>query len=443
MPYSIMFNEEFSNVTVNGKQCEVMTSTEMLGDSFLIGEAMKPVLDGIKNGRYISSLGDGEERIEGVAYTGIGIDTGSKVINYKLFLEELRKSTKVIPQDLRKNIEKDVICNLISKTYLVKPENMKELQNFIGKLTPENITNEENVQKLYDFTERLNQARKNYIEQEKKQGLIYFRTEDAKKSWRENEMAKEKRKENIEFRQNVNAFLLTDGAQCVVEPLDVRTDEEHYSTMQGVTYRIKDRVQYTTASASKVDYETFCDKLKEASANIAENKRDHFVKCAIEGSIDMWYGYGGGYTDVDRINDERDELLKELTGVLEGKINGNLELDTAKTSEIESKFLELSREEEGYCKEVLEKRKPVIYENLDVRRDYETIKSIHETSTIPEEAKKPIIVELKNKSKTTLESKRRMDAFAKLVLSGENVPSREDINKATRNIDFYKDMDRD
>lgn len=434
-----MFNEEFSNVTINGKQCEVMATPEKLGDSFLIGEAMKSVRDGIKNGRYISSLGDGEEWIEGVAYTGIAIDTGSKVINYKLFLEELRKNIKVIPQDLRGNIEKDVICNLISKTYLVKPENMKELQYFIGKLTPENITNEENVQKLYDFTESLNQARKNYIEQEKKHALIYFRTEDAEKRFEESEKAKEKRRENIEFRQNVNAFVLTDAAQCVVEPLDVRTEEEHYSTMQGVTYRIKDKVQYRTASASKVDYETFCDKLKEASANITASRRDHFVKCAIEESIEMWYGDGDGYLVLSRIIDERFELSDELVEILTNRVNGNNEVDMTRVGEIEERFLELSQEEERRCKEVLEKRNPTGFESANVERDYETIKFIHESSVIPEEAKKPIIMELKNKSKT----KRRMDAFAKLALSGENVPSREDINKATKIIDFYKDMDRD
>ena len=58
---------------------------------------------------------------------------------------------------------------------------------------------------------------------------------------------------------------------------------------------------------------------------------------------------------------------------------------------------------------------------------------------IPEETKTSIIQGLKDKFK----SKRRIDAFAKLALSGEYTPTAEDVKKASQVIDFYKGIDRD
>lgn len=122
---------------------------------------------------------------------------------------------------------------------------------------------------------------------------------------------------------------------------------------------------------------------------------------------------------------------------------GNSEVDMTRVSEIEERFLELSKEEETICQGILEKRNPVGFESVNVERDYQTVKSIHEMGAIPEETKMPIIQDLKAKSKTALNHKRRMDAFAKLALSGEHTPTAEDVKKASRIIDFYKDIDRD
>jgi hypothetical protein len=62
---------------------------------------------------------------------------------------------------------------------------------------------------------------------------------------------------------------------------------------------------------------------------------------------------------------------------------------------------------------------------------------------MPEEFKTPIIQEMKNKAKSSLETKKRIDTFAKLALSGEHTPTAEDVKKASQVINFYKDIDRD
>lgn len=188
---------------------------------------MKPVLEGIKNNRYVSILDDGEEPSKDVSYTWIVPDTRSRVINYSLFLEELRNSATSIPKELGRNIEKVAISSLISRTYLIKPENMEELQNYISGLSFKTITDDKVANKLYSFTESLNQSRRSYVEQESQYTGVCFSSEDARKRWTESLKAKEKRKKMAEFYQDVNAFVVTDSMACITEPLEVKTDEEH------------------------------------------------------------------------------------------------------------------------------------------------------------------------------------------------------------------------
>ena len=214
--------------------------------------------------------------------------------------------------------------------------------------------------------------------------------------------------------------------------------------MEGVRYRSDQRVQYyRTVAASKVDFGTFCDKLKEALSSVDEDKRANFVTRVINESIEMWYGNGTGYPGDDRILDERVDLSEELAEILTNRVNGNNEVDMTRAGEIEERFLELSKEEETICLGILEKRNPTGFESVNVKRDYQAVKSIHEMGDIPKEAKTQIIQDLKAKSKTALEDRRRMDAFARLALSGERVPTEDDIRKASRVIEFYKDMEQD
>lgn len=442
-PYSVLFNEDFSTVTVNGKSYDVISSPEKLGDCFLIDEAMKPVLDGINNNRYVSILNDGEEPLKDASYTWIVPDTRSRVINYSLFLEELRNNVASIPKELRKDIEKAAISSLISRTYLIRPENMEGLQNYISGLSLKTITDDEVANKLFSFTESLNQSRRSYVEQESRYTGVWLRDEDDRKRWKESLKAKEERKRRAEFIQDINGFVVTDSMACIIEPLEVKTDKEHYSTMEGVKYYAKQRAQYRTAIAGKVDYDAFCDKLKDALSSVDEDKRADFMTRVINNSIDMWYGSGTGYPGDGRISDERFDLSDELVEILTDRVNGNNEVDMTRVGEIEERFLELSKEEETICLGILEKRNPDVFESVTVKRDYQVIKSIHEMGAIPEEAKTPIIQELKAKSKSTLDDKRRMDAFAKLALSGEHTPTAEDVKKASKVIDFYRDIDRD
>lgn len=365
------------------------------------------------------------------------------MINYSLFLEELRNNAACIPKELGKDIEKAAISSLISRTYLIKPENMEELQNYISGLSLKNIANDKVADKLYSFTESLNQSRRSHVEQESQYTGVCFRSEDARKRWIESLKAKEERKKWAEFTQDINGFVVTDSMACITEPLVEKTDEEHYSTMEGVKYLIKQRAQYRTAIAGKVDYDAFCDKLKEALSNVGEDKRADFVTRVINNSIDMWYGNGTGYPGDDRILDERFELSDELVKILTNRVNGNNEVDMTRVGEIEERFLELSKQEETICLGILEKRNPIDFENVNVERDYQAVKSIHKMEAIPKEAKTQIIQDLKVKSKTALEDKRRMDAFAKLALSGEHTPTAEDVRKASKVIEFYKDIDRD
>ena len=440
----VMFNEDFSIVTVNGRSYDVISSPEKLGDSILIDEAMKPVLDGIKNNRYVSVLNDGEEPSKDAYYSWIVPDTNSRVINYSLFLKELRNNATSIPEKLRDNIEKDLINSLLSSTYLIRTDDMEELQNYISRLSLETIANDRVANKLYSFTESLNRSRRNYVEQESKQSALYFKTEDARKRYKESLEAKEKRKKGLEFWQDVRGFVATDSRECIIEPLELRTDKEHYSTMEGVKYFGKKRAEYKTAIAGKVDYDAFCDKLKTALSSIDEDNRTKFVTNVIDQSINMWYGWGYNYPDDDKIGDERDNLSDKLEKILIDRVNGNNEIDKTEVEKIEKQLLKLSEKEETICLGILEERDPDRFENVDIERDYQNIKSIHETETPKEykEYKDSIIKRMKDDSYNRLTTKRSMDAFAKLALSG-HTPTAEDVKEASKVIGLYKDIGRD
>jgi len=436
--YNMIFNEDFSTVIINGKEYGVLEKTEGLGESFLIDEAMKPVLDGIKNNTYVSILDDGEKPEEGALYTNILPDTRSRVVNYKLFLEDLKNNISNVPKNLRKDIEKMAISSLISRTYLVKPENMEELQNYIGGISLENITDEKNVAKLYGFTEKLNQSRRAYVENKAKYNAISFRTEDSKRKWKENLEAKNKREQIEKFNQDIFSFVATNSKECILETLEIETEKEHYSTMEGVIYSRKEQVQYRTAAAGKVDYIAFCDKLKERLSSITEDKSKAFIRRVIRESVDIWYGAGSGYGDeVDIISNERWDLTDELIDILENRINGNKQQDMSRISEIEKRFLELSEEEKTICQGILEKRKPLWFENADVQSDFEYVEEIKNDLTEPEDTKKKMIEVVNKRSQKRLQEKRKMNAFIKLALKGRGVPNETDIKNASRILDFY------
>lgn len=440
--YGVMFNEDFSIVKVNNRSYDVISSPEKLGDSILIDEAIKPVLDGIKNNRYVSILNDGKELPKDAYYSGIVPDTNSRVINYTLFFKELRNNATSIPEKLRDNIEKDLINSLLSSTYLIRTEDMKELQNYISRLSLETITNDSVANKLYSFTESLNRSRRNYVEQESKYTALYFKTEAAAKKYTEDLKAKEERKKGLEFMQDVRGFVATDSRECIIEPLELRTDKEHYSTMEGVKYFGKKRAEYKTAIAGKVDYNAFCDKLKTTLSSVDEDNRTAFVTNVIGQSIYMWYGCGYNYPGQDEIEDERDDLSYKLKKILTDRVNGNNEIDKAEVEKIEKQLLKLSEKVETICLGILEKRDPGSFESVDVKRDYQNIKSIYEME-MPKEYKDSIIKRMKDDSYSRLTTKRRMDAFTKLALSGEHTPTAEDVKKASQVIDFYKGIDRD
>ena len=226
---------------------------------------------------------------------------------------------------------------------------------------------------------------------------------------------------------------------CIVEPLNVKTNQEHYSTMDGVKYVKSERAEYKTAATSRIDYDTFCDRLKDAVSTVDEDKRKKFITKAIENSVTLWYGEGTGYPGEERISEERNDLTEELVEILTDRINGSVELDITRVRDIEKRFLELSAEEERVCLEVLEKRNPLSFENGDLKKDYELVRSIHEMAEIPEETRETMIQRVKDKSREKVERKRKISAFIKVALNN-NVPSLEDIRNASKHMDFYRDV---
>ena len=438
--YYVMVNENFSTVTVNGKPYKVMTSPERLGNSFLVDEAMKPVLDGIKNGKYVSILADGEEPLEGVTYANIPPDTRSRVINYDLFLKELQEAQVIIPNELQKDIKKTAISDLISRTYLVKPENMKELQDYISGLSLKNLTNDEVAKRLYNFTEALNQSRRKYVEEKSKYNVIGFKSEEAKRIYKEDLAHREEEKQSKKFDQAIDGFVFNDSKACIVEHLKVRRSDEHYSAMDGINYGAE-QVFYVTPAASKVDYEVFCNRLKDVLVDIDEGDRDDFITYVVMNSIEEWYGMFCDYGD---LFPKFDQLSSELSEILIDRIKGNGKIDDmTKAKKIENEILENFKQAETYYNAVLEKREPRSFENEIVERDYQNIKFVHELEGISEEAKAQIIKELKANSKKTLDKKRTMDTFIKLALSSKDIPTLYDIYRANEFIDFYKDVEKD
>ena len=437
----IFFDDNFTKVMLGNNECNVMQGVQGIAEGYLIDEAMKEVSEGIKSNKYVLTLKDGEEPLEGYGNNGLDSqDPRSRIINFSLFSKDLEEAISNLPLEFRKDLSNSALCSVIRNVYGILPDNISELNSIVSDPDLINGTlNEESLEKLYRITAQLNQARREHIESMSKVVCVAFRDDEAGKKYKEAKDRREKRKNKEAFDQSVHAFVSLYGKECILEPLELKTSEEHYSSIDGLKYFTGSQVEFHSAIANKVDYNAFCNYLREYIEDIPAEKRDSFIEEVVDQAILMWYGEGRGYLGKKTIDVSRSDNMFEIMSLIKNSVlDDRVPLDMEQIRSLEKTLVNLSAEEIKKCEAILQSRKPAGFEFEGAKQTYEKIQSIQKDSTLDDNQKAAMISNLKAKNSR----KRKIAEFGKLATSGENIPSSSDISRASKVIDFYRENGR-
>lgn len=437
--YSLYFDEDFIKVGVNGKKLNVMYGINGLAESYLIDEAMHNLMSNILNKSYVTFLQDGENTIKGVQYTQ-DIDDSTRIINFRAFAEELKNAVSRLPTQYHEYVANSAISHLIERTYGEFEYDITQIRQLItrDKFLTSDI-NEYTKLELLKITEELNQRRREEVKERRKICSVYFSDAIAKERYYENGEKKQERASIRALNQKVKKFVLEDAMECIVEPLEVRSDEEHFSTIAGVRYANKRRALYRTAAAKTVNYTLFVDSIKKSLEVIPEEQKGRFLRRALDESIRIWYGEGEGYPGYEAFLDAREIEAEEIKYIISEHILNKQELELDLIREHEEALLVLCEQEEMACNKLLGIREPIGYEDQETKSTYDFLKLIHDGNMYPDDVKKVVIDLYKQEHEKRLGERRKMSTFASIALAGDRPPSPDDIKKATRILGVDKE----
>ena len=239
----------------------------------------------------------------------------------------------------------------------------------------------------------------------------------------------------------VRAFVQTEARDAISEPFnnDIYDVSEENIFINGVHY-MREEPYYCFPIAKKVDYNTFFELLKKQLEEVPPNKKKAFIRRTINESVFMWYGDSFSYKNIvpNQIVERKTELVDGLIDIFNKYANGDEAVDISKTENIEKELIDLSKEIHDL---IVQKRRTKVkeFESNSAEMTYHTVKSIIEDPNLREEQKRLIISTLVENSNEVHRRDQRMKAFMRLALAGDNIPTKEDIEKATDLLDLYKD----
>ena len=441
--YTIQYDDKFDNVILDNNSHSVYQGYEDLGESFFTCKTFfDPIYGNIKNDRYILKLDDGYETdpnptIKGIRYTQIVPDHRSRIVNFKLFAQELEEIINQIPSRYRNSFVFLSFQNLFQKNYYCIPSNIDKIVD-LKRLTKEPM-DIDFQEELLKCMQELNQKRREYIDSKKNINGISFANEEARKRYKESENSKKRRKQHAKFVQDFNAFVNIEGRGAIIEPYESSEESlnDKYYSIDGVKYN--KTIVYNKPTAQKVDYKKFLEDLKEKLNEIPPENKYRFIRNVLNSAIYLWYGYASGYNYnlAYEIDERRETLFEEIHKIAIDFLDDGKEIDFKELSEIEKSYLQISKEEYKICLIEFEKRKVIGFENDSAEMTYEIVTRIMNDRDLNPETKKKLVADLQEKNSKKVKKSKSMAAFAKLALSGKDIPTDRDIRSATVELDLY------
>lgn len=432
--HSIVCNPDFSDVIVDNKSAVVIEGYSRLGESLLAEEALKEVTSDVR--KYSTRLNEnkGPKLPEVFILGDAPVNSETEILNFRKIRQDIEKATEFLPKEQSESVLYCALSRILQQIYHAELEDFPE---FVDIIKNQNVLinppDQKWLQKVYEFSERVN-THKRSLKPKKNSGYaFYYQTEDEKRKVDKYFIDVEKYEKRKRFRDEVESFGVEYIDACIVEASPYRKSSDNYIAIEGVNYL--DRIllknnRYESGHAKKVDYERFCSAIKEELDNIPEEDRKRFVEQVSSNAISYWYG---GTSELESGEDDPYWKFYEFAyDMIKGAVFEDQQLDIELIEKKEQEYLMAVEESIKKCEENIKSHKLTPrFEYPESQVTYEAIEEIENDETIDEDDKKKTIEILKKQNDARITKKKKMSMFAKLALSGENVPSENDVRQAT------------
>ena len=440
----LTYNMSFSKVSIDGKEYTLLRNIKYLGNSYLLDALIHPIIENINQGKYVTKLNDAYDK-DGDTLTDLEEgsvvlpDSSSLIVNFRLLAQDIVTCTDSLYIKNQFELIETVYSYLFEKEFFCIPSNFEKISDIFKMLEepmPKSMQDE-----LLKCMEEVNRKRREHIDSLFTINNVHFSSEEAQKKYREAIKTKQKKKERVLFNQMVRAFVQTEARDAISEPFnnDIYDVSEENIFINGVHY-MREEPYYCFPIAKKVDYNTFFELLKKQLEEVPQNKKKAFIRRTINESVFMWYGDSFSYKNIVpyQIVERKTELVDGLIDIFNRYANGDEAVDISQTENIEKELIDLSKEIHDL---IVQKRRTNVkeFESDSAEITYNTVKSIIEDPNLREEQKGLLVTTLVENSNRVYKRDQKMKAFMRLALAGDNIPTKEDIKKATDLLDLYKD----
>ena len=442
--HTLTYTEKFWSVHIDGKRCWPICSVEELGNSYLVDALIHPIKENIDNGKYVTKLNDAypedvDTLIDGVEYSAIVPDHSSLIVNFKMFAQDLLECTESIAEKDRSDVIEEAYRYLFNEVFYCIPSNVQKITD-LSKILEEPISKSMQDELLKCMAEA-NQKRREHIDSLITINNVRFSSDEAQKRYTESIKTKQKKKERVLVNQMIRAFVEIEAKDAISEPaMNDSFDLNDENIFISGANHFKKEPNYSFPTARKVDYNKFFELLKKQLEEVPQGKRKEFIKRTINDSVFMWYGGSVDYPILSKNNivERKNHLISGLVEIFNGYAAGDESVDISQTEDIENELINLSNE--TYILITQKRRKKIIeFQSNSAEVTYHTVDAIRENPDLSDEQKRLLINTVVQNNNRIYQKDQSMKAFMKLALAGDNIPTQEDVQRATELLDLYKD----
>lgn len=338
----INFSEGLPNleVIINGKKINLGETLSLrdIKEMEVTKEFSKDIDQNIEKGKYTTILNDAENpwEIPGVKYSA-DIDRRTRNIDFRMYIEDLKRVIQVIPENQRQKFIKDRTGKVLDQCFKIPKESQ---DNGIAGIT-------DNVEKAYtniasaicravdsdsigkmdqrildDGLERLTNARKEMVEENEKTAVMSFEKESDEKRFRiikkrKEEKANKKALDEEPKKFDYNSFYKSEG--------DVPLDEMPYH-FRGVS-----TTQLIDSRNVKFLYKEFAENVKKVISEYSETIHEEMYEEIFSRQMKKTYLISSDSKDM--LSEEVSEALNEVKDALKCNVFDDTEIDDEGMSE--------------------------------------------------------------------------------------------------------------
>ena len=443
---SIVCNDNFSNVTVNNKDAIVINGYPRLIESLIADEALKSVTENSR--KYVTKIKGSGIEIPNVPLIPQGkhgfVNKENEILNFRKIRQDIDKATELLPAEYADSILCYTLDKILKDVYSANLEEFPEFIDLIkDKRVLDNPPNKDFLGNLMEFSEKINNHKRRDINGYSY--VFYPITDDDKKKIEKYFLDCDKEKDRKKFSESIAFFEKMYFDDCIVEKSNSRVSSDNYVVLDGMHYVQRYIIRndmYETGVAKKVDYKKFVQAIKNELVNIPDKDKPKYVSNLISNAKNYWYGFAqkaeDNYPDViEEFDDLIDEQIK--SAVFQDK-ELDLELIEQKEKEYYETIEKSADESEKYLK-LARKTLTPRFDFEETKVAYEAIDEILKDDSISEEDKKTTIDILTKQNNSRIAKKRKMESFAKLALSGDKIPSEQDLRNAKTYLAYKEKED--